>query len=113
MGALSRRKGAAYERHVATRLRDLYPNAERGLGQARAGHECADVEGCPLWLQTKHGQRPNILAALEQGERDARAANDGRPVAAIVRRNGGQDVIAMHLDDFLALVKGGRDVADG
>ena len=104
MGKLSRTKGASYERHVASVLRPYYPNAKRGLGQARAGHEVDDVEGTPFWVQCKHGQRPNLLEALSQADRDRIAAGDLRPSLVIARKNGGADVVCLRLADFLELL---------
>jgi hypothetical protein len=104
MSALSRRKGAAYERHVAGRLREVYPNAKRGLGQARAGHEVADITATPWRVECKHGARPDLFGALAQAERDAGRAADARPVLVVARKNGGQDVVLLRLTDFLALL---------
>ena len=105
MGRLSRTKGAAYERQIATRMREIYPAAKRGLGQARAGHEVDDVEGTPWWVQTKHTKVLNLLAALSQAKRDADAAKDSRPPLVIGRRDRERDVACMYLDDLIALLK--------
>src|SRR5690606_33439567 len=80
-GRRSRRKGHDWEREVARRLRDvLGVEARRGL-QYRDGAEAPDIiiEGLPLHVECKAGQRPRILAALEQAERDA--AEGAIPVA--------------------------------
>jgi hypothetical protein len=112
LGRRSRTKGATYELVVAQRLREVFPNARRGIGQARSGGDVPDVEGCePWWAQTKHGVRPNISAALEQARRDmvafsARAGDSRykRPVA-IVRANRSNDIASMYLSDFIDLLK--------
>jgi len=105
VSALSRRKGAAFERHVASVLRELYPDAKRGLGQARAGHEVADIAETPWRIECKHGARPDLFGALAQAERDAAHAADARPVLVVARKNGGQDVALLRLVDLLALLR--------
>lgn len=105
MGKLSRRKGAAYELVVAKKLREVYPGAKRGLGQARSGGEVADVTGTPFWVQTKHGACPSLFAALAQAERDCAMSGVFQPVLVVARRNGGRDVAVLHFDDLVALLK--------
>jgi hypothetical protein len=105
VSALSRRKGAAFERHVAGLLRELYPGARRGLGQARAGHEVADIAETPYRIECKHGARPDLFGALAQAERDAGRAGDARPVLVVARKNGGQDVALLRLADLLRLLR--------
>ena len=94
-----RAKGAAFEREVAEAVRVRWPEAKRGLGQARSGREAADVEGTPYWVQCKHGARPNILAAYEQGCQDT----DGRAVVVVTRRDRGPTLVTVALTDWLAL----------
>lgn len=86
---------------MAERLRHLWPDARRGLGQARTGAEAPDVDGSPWWVQTKHGARPNIPAAMRQAARDATAAHDDRPPVAITRANRGPVLVTVRLEDWL------------
>lgn len=105
MGRLSRRKGAAFERHVAKRFSKLYPT-KRGLGQARAGGEVADVTGIPgVWVECKCQAKPAPLAALRQAEEAivANGCND-KPLV-ICRENHGRDIAVLYLDDYLALLE--------
>lgn len=101
MGAHSRNKGASYEREVAEKFRIAGFDARRGLGQARDGSEIPDVEVNDLWVQTKHGARPNPIAALEQAVRDM-GQRDLFPVA-ICRKDRGRDTVTMLWADFIAL----------
>jgi hypothetical protein len=107
MSAMQRRKGASYEREVANRLRAQYPEARRGLSQPRNGSEVPDVEGCPWWVEAKHRQRVNVRAALEQAEADRAQAGSELPPLAVCRDNGRRDLVALYLDDFLALLARG------
>jgi hypothetical protein len=72
-GRHSQRKGKRTEQRAALDLREFYPSAVRGLGQARDGTDTADVEGTPWWVEVKANGSP--LAALAQAE----SATDGRP----------------------------------
>ena len=115
MSARSRNKGAAYERELANRWRDsgLYPDARRGIGQARWGGDVPDVDGTPWWVEAKCQARPNVFAAMEQAEE----ATDGRtPVVVACRREKGapgraSTLVAMRLEDFEALCAAARQEA--
>lgn len=103
MGALSRRKGAAYERELVHRFRDAMPGAtvKRGF-QARSGSDAADVE-CPVfWIEAKRGKRPNIRAALRQAI--AAMPDEGRIPIAVVRDDRSEATATMRLDDLLDLI---------
>lgn len=64
--ARSREKGCAYERVVADKLRRVYPEARRGIGQARQGEEVPDVEGTPFWVEAKNRKTLNVHRAFAQ-----------------------------------------------
>jgi len=103
MGALSRRKGAAWERELVHRFREAMPGAEirRGL-QPRSGAEVPDVD-CPVfWPEAKRGAKPNVRAALRQA---AEAAPKGRVPIAVIRDDRAEPFVALGLDDFLELVR--------
>lgn len=102
MGALSRRKGAAFERELVQRFREAMPDAEvrRGL-QCRGGDEVPDVD-CPVfWPEAKRGRQPNVRAALRQATGDA---PPGRIPIAIIRDDHAESFVALSLDDFLEFV---------
>lgn len=107
----SRRKGQSFEREVAGHLRPLFPDARRGLSQTRGGAEVADVEGTPFWVECKHRDKPNVLGAMEQAERDEaawRAANPTaprQPPLVVVRKTGEPIIAAMRLDDLMELLR--------
>lgn len=82
MGKSQRDKGARGEREAAKLLARIWPNAKRGLQQARAANEAPDVTGTPYWVECKWQQRPSILAAFEQ----ANKATDGRPVLVMTKQ---------------------------
>lgn len=102
-GSRSRRKGAAFERELVQRFRDVMPDADvrRGL-QYRTGEEAPDVD-CPVfWPEAKRGKLPNVRAALRQS---TDAAPPGRIPIAIIRDDHAEPFVALGLDDFLELVR--------
>lgn len=102
MGALSRRKGASFERELVQRFREVMPGAEvrRGL-QCRSGTEAPDVD-CPVfWPEAKRGRQPNVRRALRQA---AEAAPPGRVPIAVIRDDRAEPFVALSLEDFLELV---------
>ena len=102
MGALSRRKGAAWERELVHLFRRAMPGAtvRRGL-QCRSGAEVPDVD-CPVfWLESKRGKKPNVRAALRQA---TEAAPNGRIPLAVIRDDRADAFVALSLEDFLELI---------
>ena len=103
MGALSRRKGADWERALVHLFREAMPGADvrRGL-QCRGGEEVPDVD-CPVfWVEGKRGKRPNVRGALRQA---TDAAPKGRIPLAVIRDDRAEAFVALSLDDFLELVR--------
>ena len=107
MAINSRQKGARYERHIASVLREHGFKAERGHQHA-GGQDSPDVrhnlDG--YHLECKHVESLNIWNALAQAERDA-----GTNIPVVVfKRNRTKDYVAMSLDDFIALYKEAHNV---
>lgn len=100
-GRRSRNKGASFERRVAAMFKLVWPDALRGIGQARSASEVPDVDGTPLWVECKKRKgNPDIPAALKQ----ARAATDGRPVVAVTAKDFEEPLVTMYLVDWLAFL---------
>lgn len=111
MGKLSRSKGHAWEREVATLMsQSTGRRIKRVLDETREGNargdlDCADL---PLTVQCKVGQRPNIANAVREAET---ATPKGYFSVAIVRRNGknqherNEDTATLPLEDFLELLQ--------
>src|SRR4051794_8209671 len=104
MGALSRRKGAQFERDLVHVFAEVFgpQNVRRGL-QYRDGADAADVIAPALWIESKCGKRTNPRAALRQ----ARAASAGKGLlcVAVCKDDREEPFIAMGLDDFLDLLR--------
>jgi hypothetical protein len=101
-GAMSRRKGATFERAMVHRFREAMPGAEvrRGL-QSRGGDEVPDVD-CPVfWPELKRGRKPVVRAALKQA---TEAAPKGRVPIAVIRDDRSDPFVVLSLDNFLDLI---------
>jgi hypothetical protein len=96
-GRRSRTKGAAFERLTARTLKPHWPEARRGIGQARSAGEVADVQGTPFWVECKRQKRCNIQAAYKQ----AQEATDGRPPLVVTRDDNSTTLVTMDMETFL------------
>ena len=111
MGALSRRKGRAWEQALVRMLKPIFgEQVKRGLAQSRFGaSEAPDVNNVPgWWVEAKHGQLVNLRAALEQASTAMAAAaipGDTRRPVAFCKDNRSRPVAVLYLDDFLALLQ--------
>lgn len=99
-GLRSRRKGAAFERLIASRFREVLPQAKRGL-QMQSGQEAPDVDAAPFWVECKVGARPRMEAALRQAEDDA---PKGRIPVAVTKTTRQKPIVSLRLDEFLELL---------
>ena len=101
MGALSRTKGARWERELVHRFRQAMPGADVKRGLQCRGEETADVE-CPVfWVEAKRGKKPNVRAAFKQA---SKAAPNGWVPLAVIRDDRAEAFVALSLEDFLDFV---------
>lgn len=101
MGKSQRTKGHSWERELARQMRELFPDARRGM-QSRDGSDAPDVEGTPFHVEAKVGKLPNPRAALYQAIRDSRGR---RPAVAVVKDDRCTPFVVMTLPDWLQLVR--------
>ena len=96
------KKGAAYERHVASLFRTYNYNARRGQQYSGANGD-TDVEGVPyLHIECKahengHGK---LYEWLDQAKRDAR---EGEIPVVIHKRNYCNDLVTMEFSEWIKL----------
>lgn len=104
MGALSRRKGARWERELVHIFAAVFGAAKvrRGL-QFRDGADAADVITPALWVEAKCGRQTNPRAALRQ----AQVASEGKGLlpVAVCRDDRADAFVVMSLEDFTDLLK--------
>jgi hypothetical protein len=104
-GRRSRNKGRAYEQEIARRFQHIYPNARRGLGQARQAHEVADVTGTPFWIECKHKRALNVHGAFAQALAAKSVSASATQALVVSRHHGsGRDLATMDLDAFLTIL---------
>ena len=104
MGALSRRKGAHFERELVHVFAEVFgtERVRRGL-QYRDGAECPDVIAPGLWVEAKVGKLTNPRAAIRQAV-DASAGKGLLPVA-VSKDDRTEPLVTMRLDDFVDLLR--------
>lgn len=98
-GKHSRDKGHNFERWLANKLKALWEDCRRGLGQARASGEVCDVEGSPYWVEAKRYKRCNIQKAWKQACKDT----DGRECLVVTKDDFGPVLVTMSLEEFMRL----------
>lgn len=99
------RKGKAFERLVAQRLREVWPEAKRGLSQTRDGAECADVEVPGYWIECKKWKvftQANKVSAYVQAAEASKASNK-IPIVVWQRQNSRDVMCSMRLHDAIRI----------
>lgn len=97
-----RRKGAVSERELAHVLRGYGYEARRGQQYCGANGD-ADVVGLPgVHIECKRVERLNLADAIAQAQRDARP---GEMPVVMHRRNRGQWMVTMPLENWMELYK--------
>jgi hypothetical protein len=100
VSAYQRRKGHNWERELARRLRAVFPDARRGLQYQDGGASAPDVVVPAFHIEAKVGARPNLTAALEQAERDAKP---GLWPVAVCKQDNHEPTVTMRLDDWIEI----------
>ena len=102
MSINSRRKGATFERTLASKLREHGYDCRRGQQYSGANGD-ADVVGLPgLHIEAKAVERLNLYDAMAQSKRDARP--EEIPVV-MHKKNNCKILVSMELDDFMEIYK--------
>lgn len=87
---------------------EIFPNAQRSIGQARSGHEVPDVKGTPFWVECTKGSQ-TIQAKIRQAQADvARTTSYPDALIAVVSRKKGvgqTTIVSMPLEDWLCLAR--------
>ena len=107
MGSAERRKGHDFERYIAKDLRQIFPEAKRGLNQVRLG-EGADVEIPWFFIECKHHKVAPLRSALKQAQDNS----DGRMPVAICKDDRADPIVLMTYEDFKLLLKLVKPVTD-
>lgn len=103
MSVNSKRKGARYEREVASVLREYGYDARRTAQYCGKSEESADVVGLPyMHIECKHyANRAFDYDWIDQARRDA---NDRIPIV-IHRTDNHDSLVTMRIDDFMKIYR--------
>lgn len=98
----SRRKGAEFERKLASMLRDLGYESRRGQQFSGANGD-ADVVGLPgIHIEAKAVEKLNLYNAMAQAKHDAR---DGELPAVFHKKNRCKVLVTMELEDWIEVYR--------
>lgn len=105
IGRASKQKGARFELEIAHYLQDHgYPDAHRTAQHCGKTGDAGDVEGVPyLHIECKRVERLNLYSAYHQAVRDNSAKGNGDIPVVVHKRNRGNTMISLSLEDFLKI----------
>lgn len=99
----SKQKGARYERHIASKLREFgYDQARRTAQYCGNTGDASDVVGLPyIHIECKHCEQTRIFDWIAQAVRDS--AKSGKLPAVFHTKNYCDDLVTMRLEDWMPL----------
>lgn len=111
MGKSQREKGKRFEREIATVFRARFGVGYRGAPVQAAGNcQLPDVVvNLPVHLECSHGKTVSPHGKLDQAIRDAKA---GAIPIAVTRRDRGETIASLRLDDLLDILDEWQKASD-
>lgn len=104
MAVNSKKKGARFERHLASRFREYGYDARRTAQYCGKTEDSADVIGLPgIHIEAKHQERMCLYDWMAQAKRDSDGT--GRLPAVFHKKNNAEILVTMELDDFMQLYR--------
>lgn len=102
----SKRKGADFERKLASIFRDYGYDARRTAQYCGNTGDASDVVGLPgLHIEAKHCEQMRLYDWMAQAKRDAEAGGKGNLPAVFHKKNYAEILVTMRLDDFMNLYR--------
>lgn len=99
----SRAKGARFERHLASLLREYGYNCRRGQQFCGANGD-ADVIGLPgIHIEAKAQETMRLYEWMSQAKRDSEGT--GRLPAVFHKKNNAEILVTMRLEDWICLYR--------
>lgn len=99
----SRAKGARFERHLASRLREYGYDCRRGQQYCGANGD-ADVVGLPgLHIEAKAQEQMRLYEWMSQAKRDSEGT--GRLPAVFHKKNNAEILVTLRFEDFMCLYR--------
>ena len=97
----SRAKGARFERHLASLLREYGYDCRRGQQYCGANGD-ADVVGLPgLYIEAKAQEQMRLYEWMSQAKRDSEGT--GKLPAVFHKKNNAEILVTMTFEDFMNL----------
>ena len=103
----SKRKGARFERQLASRFREYgYDGARRTAQYCGNTGDASDVVGLPhIHVEAKHVEKMELYKWMDQAKRDAEAGGKGALPAVFHRKNNAEILVTMELPDWMNLYR--------
>ncbi len=107
MAVNSKQKGARFERHLASRLRDYgYKESRRTAQFCGNTGDASDVVGLPgLHIEAKHQETMRLYEWIAQAKRDAEAGGQNALPAVFHKKNHAEILVTMEFDDFMTIYR--------
>lgn len=101
----SKAKGARFERHLASRIRDAgFQDARRTAQYCGNTGDASDVVGLPgIHIEAKHQEQFRIYEWMAQAKRDAEGT--GNLPTVFFKKNNAEILVCMTFDDWMQLYK--------
>lgn len=104
MAVNSKQKGARFERHLASLLREYGYKARRTAQYCGNTGQACDVVGLPgLHIEAKHQEQMRLYEWMSQAKRDSEGT--GRLPAVFHKKNNAEILVTMRLEDFMCLYR--------
>lgn len=104
----SKEKGKRFERELANIFKEYgYDDARRTAQYCGNTGDASDVVGLPgIHIEAKHQETMRLYEWMEQAARDANASGENVIPVVFHKKNRGDILVTMTLDDWMKLYKG-------
>lgn len=100
----SKQKGARFERHLASLLREYGYNTRRTAQYCGNTGDASDVVGLPgLHIEAKHQEQMRLYEWMSQAKRDSEGT--GKLPAVFHKKNNAEILVTMRLEDYMNLYR--------
>lgn len=107
MAVNSKQKGARFERLLASKFREFgYNDARRTAQYCGNTGDASDVVGLPgIHVEAKHQEQMRLYEWISQAVRDAEAGGGEKLPAVFHKKNNGEILVTMRLEDWFNLYR--------
>lgn len=103
----SKKKGARFERELASIFRDYgYADSRRTAQYCGNTGDASDVIGLPgIHVEAKHQEQMRLYSWMDQAARDAAMGGEGKLPAVFHKKNRGEILVTMRLEDWMTIFR--------